>query len=90
VSAADSRTPAQRAGDVVRAAEAAAAAARAAGPAAPPRPQPPAAADATAAPPGGLVAAADELDAHLARARSQLDALEIAVDRIAPVAEPGH
>jgi hypothetical protein len=83
---AESRTPAQRAGEIVRATEAAAAAASTAGP-----PKPPAAApDARAAPARGTPAAADELDAQLARACSQLDALEAAVDRLAHADAPGH
>ncbi|MEA2252852.1 MAG: hypothetical protein QOG70_3094 [Solirubrobacteraceae bacterium] len=81
---ADSRTPAQRAGQIVRAAEAAPAAARTPGATArPDSPAPGDLADTTGAPPGGLLAAADDLDAQLARARSQLDALEVAVDRLA-------
>jgi hypothetical protein len=90
---AESRTPAQRAGEIVRATEAAAAAAAStAGPPKPPKPpKPPAAApDARAVPARGTPAAADELDAQLARARSQLDALEAAVDRLAHADAPGH
>lgn len=87
---AESRTPAQRAGEIVRATEAAAAAAAStAGPPKPPKP-PAAAPDARAAPARGTPAAADELDAQLARARSQLDALEAAVDRLAHADAPGH
>jgi hypothetical protein len=90
----DSPTPSERAGAVLRAAEAAAAAARAEAPpaAAPPTPAPtPAPPPAAAARPahesgaaGRLLAATDELDAQLARARAQLDAVAGALDRVEP------
>jgi hypothetical protein len=77
----DAYSPAERANAVLRAAEAAAAAAGAPvqEPAAPPPPTP-AANEARA--PAALLAATGELEAHLSRARAQLDALDDALDRL--------
>ena len=103
----DAHTPAQRAGAVLRAAEAAAAAAQAAAAAAQaaslpepdpdplpesdpdPRPEPDPESSPPAEPPiheagaaGRLLAAAGDLEAHVAQARAQLDALEDALARL--------
>jgi len=78
----DAHTPAERAGAVMRAARAAAAAAQGAPPAGEPQAPPPGPAAHEAGAPADLLAATGELEAHLAGARAQVDALDGALARL--------